>query len=75
MPHVVLPGGWSPWYIRHTHSSVLGLEVARQRESGCAMSLTETILFLFIGVHNGVIVYLCLERDRMFEKIKELESK
>jgi hypothetical protein len=39
------------------------------------MSLTEIILFLFIGVHNGVIVYLCLERDRMFKKIKELESK
>jgi len=39
------------------------------------MSLTETVLFLFIGVHNGVIVYLCLERDRLNTKIKELELK
>ena len=39
------------------------------------MSYSETILWLFYAVHSGVIVYLCLERDRLNEKIQELESK
>ena len=27
------------------------------------------------AVHSGVIIYLCLERDRLFDRIYELESK
>jgi len=39
------------------------------------MSYSESVLWVFSAVHSGVIVYLCLERDRLFEKIQELESK
>jgi len=39
------------------------------------MSTTETILFLFAGVHSNAIIWLCFERDRMVKKINELESK
>jgi hypothetical protein len=35
--HVVLPWGWMPWCIPRPNARVLGLEVARQRESEDAM--------------------------------------
>jgi hypothetical protein len=37
LPHVVLPWGWLLWCSPRPRSSLLGLEVARQRESEDAM--------------------------------------
>jgi hypothetical protein len=39
LPHVVLPWGWLPWRSPRSGFSLLGLDVARQRESEDAMSL------------------------------------
>lgn len=39
------------------------------------MTTTDTIQWLMLAVHSGVIVYLCFERDRLVKRIKELESK
>ena len=37
------------------------------------MSNAETILFVWLGFVNGVVVFLAFERDRLLKKIRSLE--
>ena len=39
------------------------------------MSSFDVFILLLVAAQNGVIIYLCFERDSMFKKIKELEMK
>lgn len=38
------------------------------------MTDTEIFLFLWLGLHSGALVWLCLERDRLLKKISALDS-
>lgn len=37
------------------------------------MSTIEIILFIWTALQNGILIWLCFERDRLLEKIKALD--
>jgi hypothetical protein len=39
------------------------------------MTTTEMILFIWMGLHSGVLVWLLLDRDSVLQKINRLDTK